>query len=106
MGLIGTYSCAQLGAKLEIKEANNANGQGSGTFTMGGVSLPVAIHYHFKDNVGPTTVFQVWTSDTYGWQYIGAAGCSSDTSASAGIYLAGGISTLNSATGFAGLFVK
>jgi hypothetical protein len=106
MSLIGTYSCPQLGAKLVIKEANNDNGKGSGTFTIGNLTIQVSINYHWKNNGGPETVYEIWASDFNGYDYVGAAGHSSDTDASKGIMLVGGLSNVDSTHGFSGLFKK
>ncbi|HAD98813.1 MAG TPA: hypothetical protein DCG19_15475 [Cryomorphaceae bacterium] len=106
MSLNGTYKCAQLGATLEITESNNSNGQGSGTFTIGGNSYPVNLHYHFENNVGPKTVLQIWASRVTAWDYLGAAGNTASTDGSAGITLCGGVSSIGTASGFSGLFTK
>lgn len=106
MSLIGTYNNKSLNATLEIKEANNANGEGSGTFTIGGASYAVNLHYHFDNNVGQPTVLQIWASDIYGYDYLGAAGSTPTTDGSDGISLAGGLSNVNATQGFSGLFTK
>ncbi|MFT7055690.1 MAG: hypothetical protein ACJAR3_001319, partial [Roseivirga sp.] len=43
MSSVGTYSCTARGAKLEIRAIKNQNGDASGTFSMGGISLPISL---------------------------------------------------------------
>ncbi len=102
MSLVGTYTNNELGATLSITSANVSDGTGGGTFSMGGIDYPIALHFHFDNNVGPNAVLQIWTSNTYGWDYVGAAG-SSD---SAEINLAGGASSVSGTTPFSGVFSK
>ncbi|WP_420572674.1 hypothetical protein [Kordia sp.] len=106
MSIIGTYSNKALNATLEIKEANNSNGQGSGTFTIAGVAYEVSVRYHFDNNVGPTTVMQIYTANTYGWDFVGMSGSTPTTDGSGGITLAGGVSSTKETSGFSGLFTK
>ncbi|MFT4741786.1 MAG: hypothetical protein ACJAS3_001340 [Roseivirga sp.] len=58
MNSVGTYSCTARGAKLEIRAIKNQNGDASGTFSMGGISLPISLYHHFEGNAGPSTVMQ------------------------------------------------
>ena len=104
MGLIATYSCAELGATLEITAANASNGKGSATLKLDDVTVGMNMHYHFEGNTGPKTVFQFGGSDTYGWTFSGAAGFSESTDGSDGIELSGAISTLSGLTSFSGTF--
>jgi len=106
MSLIGKYSNKALNASLDIKEANNANGQGSGTFTIAGASYEVSVRYHFDNNVGPTTVMQIYTANTYGWDFVGMAGSTATTDGSKGISLAGGVANTKATSGFSGVFTK
>ncbi|MFT5778757.1 MAG: hypothetical protein ACI837_001713 [Crocinitomicaceae bacterium] len=109
MSMTGVYRCAALGATLEIKTATNNNGQGSGTFTMGGATWDVGIRYHFLNDGGPQTVLQMWASHGSANSYVTASAYTSNTNASEGIQFAGGscISTgIAGATGFTGLFKK
>ena len=106
MGLIATYSCAELGATLEITAADTSNGQGSATLKLEDVTVGMNMHYHFENNVGPKTVFQFWGSNVYGWTFSGAAGYSESTDGSSGIELSGAISTLNGLTSFSGTFLQ
>lgn len=106
MSIQGTYNNKALNAKLVITEANDSNGQGKGTFSIGGASYEVALHYHFDNNTGPTTVMQIWTSNTYGWDYVGAAGSTPTADGSKGITLAGGFANTKTTNGFSGLFTK
>ena len=60
MSLIGTYVNIAQNFKLVITEANDANGQGKGTMNWGPHIIPVTIHYHFENNVGPVTNLNVY----------------------------------------------
>jgi hypothetical protein len=106
MSLIGKYTNKTLNATLELTAANISNGQGSGYFTIGGVSHAISLHFHFNDNVGPATVLQIWADTFAGFLYLGASGSTPSTDGSSGITLAGGVSTVNSTHGFSGLFTK
>lgn len=106
MGLIATYSCAELGATLEITAANTSNGQGSATLKLEDATVGMNLHYHFEGNSGPKTVMQFWGSDIYGWTYSGAAGYSESTDGSSGIELSGAVSTLNGIVSFSGKFLQ
>jgi hypothetical protein len=106
MSLEGTYTCASLDAKLVITKANNTNGEGTGTLTIGDLTMEVNIHYHFNQNVGPDTVIEIWGSNFYGYDYTGAAGFTKDTNGASGIMLAGGFGNASSVQGFSGLFKK
>ena len=106
MSITGKYSNKALDAVLDIKEANNSNGQGSGTFTIAGASYEVTVRYHFDNNSGPTTVMQIYTANTYGWDYVGMAGSTPTTDGSQGISLAGGVASTKQTSGFSGVFTK
>jgi len=107
MSMKGTYTNKTLNATLKITEANNANGTGKGTFTIGGKSYGVNLHYHFENNTGLPTVLQIWSDQgtLYGWEYVAASGSTPDQGAS-GITLAGGVSTVNNTHSFSGFFAK
>jgi len=107
MSMKGTYVNKTLNAKLDITAADNSNGKGSGTFSIGGKSFGVDLHYHFEGNTGLPTVLQIWSNQStlFGWEYVAASGSTPDQGNS-GIRLAGGYSTVNGTTGFSGLFTK
>ncbi|MFT5890091.1 MAG: hypothetical protein ACI9Y7_000179 [Dokdonia sp.] len=105
MSLIGTYTNSVLNATLEITEANSSNGQGKGTFNIGGKSYDVTIRYHFQSAVGPTTSMRLYGNGA-GYSYFGASGSTADTSGNSGINIAGGVSTFTTTDGFSGMFTK
>ena len=92
MTLKGKYSCSELSATLTITEANDSNGTGEGSFSMGGVTVPVTMKYHFKNSAGPTTNYVLSGLNNDPNQYVGMAGFSKTAHASDGITLAGGLS--------------
>ncbi|MCA1400209.1 hypothetical protein [Bradyrhizobium sp. BRP56] len=55
--LQGTYVNDNIGAKLVISQANDANGQiTAASISYNGHNYPATGHYHFKNSAGPTTV--------------------------------------------------
>ena len=106
MSLVGRYSCHELGAVLTITEANDSNGRGRGRFAMGGMTIPINLHYHFENSDGPRTNLIIWDTNTDPNQYVGGAGVSDTPYADEGVHLAGGLSVLGKTAGFSCFFKK
>jgi len=106
MSLVGTYTNDDSGAVLNIKTSNDANGEGSGSFSMGDISIPVSIHYHFIAGglTGTTLVVSGYEDEPN--YYIGSAGYADTTTGSNGIRLSGGLAIQKTVIPFSGLFVK
>jgi len=104
--LNGKFSCAELGATLTISDAFDGNGSGKGVFTMGGMTIPVQLHYHFENSVGKRTNYRLWGSNEDPNQYVGMAGASETPFATNGISMAGGLSILGQTTGFSCFFKR
>lgn len=104
MSIIGDYKCVNLNATLRIEKANDSNGKGSGVIKMGEATIPVEIHYHFKNSAGPETEFQFWRGAVESKFSFGAAGNSKDPHAKHGIMIAGGMAMAESTSGFSGFF--
>jgi hypothetical protein len=78
MSLVGTYVNVAQNFKLIITEANDANGTGKGTAQWGPHSIPVTLHYHFKNSVGPETNLWVAGNQDDPNQYFAGAGYTSN----------------------------
>lgn len=74
MSLVGTYVNVAQNFKLVIANANDSNGAANGTMYWGPHTIPVNIHYHFENNVGPITNLWVAGGVDNPNKYIGAAG--------------------------------
>lgn len=74
MSLVGTYVNIAQNFKLIITEANDANGSGKGTMEWGPYSIPVTLHYHFKNSTGPETNLWVAGNQDDPNQYFAGAG--------------------------------
>lgn len=55
MSLVGTYVNVAQAFTLQITEANDSNGSGTGTMNWGPHTVPVNLHYHFENSNGPET---------------------------------------------------
>ena len=102
--LQATFSCKELGASLTIREANDRNGSGKGSFSMGGVTVPVSIHYHFENHGTKGTNYTIWGNTDNPNHYVGIAGDSKTTGADRGMTLAGGLSISGQTTSFSCFF--
>lgn len=74
MSLVGTYVNVAQNFTLVITEANDANGTGKGTMNWGPHSVPVTLHYHFKDNTGAATNLWVAGNQDNPNKYVAGAG--------------------------------
>ncbi len=74
MSLVGTYVNVAQNFKLVITNANDSNGQASGTMYWGPHAIAVTIHYHFENNVGPITNLNMWGSQDNPNKYITGSG--------------------------------
>jgi hypothetical protein len=74
MSLVGKYFCAEINSTLTIDSADNANGQASGSIIVASVEVPVNIHYHFENNVGPVTDLWFAGNQDNPNYYVGGAG--------------------------------
>ena len=99
------FSCAELGATLTITKANDSNGTGNGSFSIGGVNVPVAVYYHFEHKGTRGANFTIW-GDTTGPNHLGMAGSSKTTGADHGITLAGGLAISSQTTSFSCFFKR
>lgn len=105
MSLVGTYTCKPMGAVLTVTSANDANGQGTGTFSIGGNTVNVDIHYHFANSSGPSTNLAIWGMKDDPNFYVGGAGVTNNDTYKA-IQLAGGASIGPEVIHFGGSFVR
>jgi arabinogalactan endo-1,4-beta-galactosidase len=78
MSLIGTYVNVAQNYKLVITAANDANGQGTGVMHWGPHAIPVTIHYHFENNVGPVTNLNIWGSQDNPNKYLTGSGATNN----------------------------
>ena len=107
MSLIGKYECKEIGATLEITEANNSNGQGNGVFSYGEVkNCKVSLHYHFENNTGKNMNLNIWGCSDDPNRYIGCAGYMANHASAVEMDVAGGIATIGNASSFSGKFVR
>lgn len=106
MSLVGTYKNDDSGAVLKITASNDSNGEGKGEFSMGDISVSVAIHYHFIAGglTGTTLLFSGFEDEPN--HYVGSAGYTDTTTGSNGIRLSGGLAIQKNVIPFSGLFVK
>jgi len=74
MSLVGTYVNVAQNFTLIITEANDSNGTGKGTMNWGLHSIPVTLHYHFKNNTGAETNLTVLGSQDNPNKYFAGAG--------------------------------
>jgi len=86
-------------------EAGDSNGQASGTFELDGVVIPVQVHYHFKDNVGPVTNLWFAGNDDDPNEYVGGAGRTDNSNYSV-IAIAGGYPTHDGVRVFEGNYTR
>jgi len=105
MSLVGKYHSKEINSNLIIKDANNANGQASGQIEIGGITIPVKIHYHFENNVGPVTNLWFAGNQDNPNEYIGGAGRTNNTNF-ATIDIAGGYPTDKDVSSFEGTYVR
>jgi hypothetical protein len=105
MSLNGKYYCAEIKSSLVIENANNANGQANGTFELDTITIPVNIHYHFENNVGPKT--NLWFAGNLDNpnEYVGGAGLT-QRDAFTNIQIAGGYPVSDSVKTFEGKYVR
>lgn len=105
MSLDGTYVCGALNSKLIIENANDADGTANGTFILDAISIPVQIHYHYSNNVGPYTNFWMAGNDDDPNEFVGGAGYTYapmfDT-----ITMAGGYPDQNTVVPFSGAYSR
>lgn len=108
MTLAGNYFCQALNSRFVVERADDSNGSASGYFEMqgkdGNVVIPVTIHYHFENNVGPITNLWFAGNDDNPNEYVGGAG-RTNTSFEV-IQLAGGYPTHESVETFMGDYVR
>ena len=78
MSLVGTYVNIAQNYKLVITEANDSNGQGRGIMNWGPHAIPVTVHYHFENNVGPVTNLNIWGSLDNPNKYLTASGATNN----------------------------
>ncbi|MFT5824419.1 MAG: hypothetical protein ACI8ZM_005687 [Crocinitomix sp.] len=78
MSLVGTYHSSEVNSTFIVTEANDANGQGKGTIEISGITIPVTIHYHFENNVGPQTDLWFAGNKDNPNEYVGGAGTTSN----------------------------
>ena len=105
MSLVGTYQCASLNSSFVVENANNANGSANGVFKMDGMIIPVTIHYHFENNVGPVTNLWFGGGNDNPNHYVGGAGLTNN-STYAEIILGFGWPTPGGVRTFSGSYVK
>ena len=105
MSLVGKYHCAALNANFVVTSADNSQGRAVGQFELGGITIPVNIHYHFRNNVGPIT--DLWFSGNLDNPdfYTGGAGRCSNAGFPL-IELAGAYPTNVSVEAFKGIFAR
>ena len=105
MSLVGTYVSSEINSTLVVETADVSNGQGSGKITIDGITIPVRIHYHYENNVGPITDLWFAGSIDDPNQFVGGAG-RTDNSDFASIKIAGGYPTKTDVNTFEGNYVR
>ena len=105
MSLVGRYFCPELNSTFNVTEANVANGQGAGVFEIDHISIPVRIHYHFENNVGPITDLWFAGGKDDPNEYVGGAGRTNNQGFRE-IVLAGGYPTHTDAKTFKGTYIR
>lgn len=101
----GVYLCPELGARLDIQEADVATGEAKGNILIADVEIDINIHYHFENNVGPTVDLWFAGNSDDPNEYIGGAGMSS-TPDFILLKIGGAYPTQNSVLTFEGEFHK
>ena len=105
MSLVGRYYCPENGSTFTVTEANVANGQGAGIFEIDNISIPVKIHYHFENNVGPITDLWFAGGKDDPNEYVGGAGRTNNQGFNS-IKLAGGYPTHTDTRTFQGEYLR
>lgn len=105
MSLVGTYYSSDINATFTVTEANDANGNGRGVIEIDNISIPVQIHYHFENNVGPITDLWFAGGKDDPNEYVGGAG-RTNNQGYAEIRIAGGYPTHNDVSTFEGTFKR
>lgn len=105
MSLVGKYFCAANNSTFTVTEANVANGQGRGVFEIDNISIPVAIHYHFENNVGPVTDLWFAGGKEDPNEFVGGAG-RTNNQGFPNIQLAGGYPTHTATRTFEGNYLR
>ncbi len=99
MSLTGTYVNVAQNFKLVITAANDSNGQASGTMYWGPHTIPVNIHYHYENNVGPVTNLTVVGMQDNPNKYFAGAGATNNSNY-AGIQIGMSLATDNRVDSF------
>ncbi len=103
--LVGTYVNKNLGSELKVTEADDRTGTGQGVFSIGGQSVKVEIHYHFKNSTGnETTIWFKGNIDDPN-MYVGGSAYS-DNRSFPDLMIAGGYSDLSGTVGYSGKYSK
>ena len=105
MSLVGTYYSSEINSTFTVTEANDSNGQGKGIIEIDKISIPVRIHYHFENNVGPITDFWFAEGKDDPNEYVGGAG-RTNNQGYANIKIAGGYPTENDVNTFEGNYKR
>ncbi len=103
--LVGNYEHAALEARIEITEANVANGQGKGIFHYESIEVPFALKFHFENSSGPITNLTICGSKDDPNQYLGAAGLTTNQGYPT-IEVAGGLARTNGVISMTGVYKR
>ena len=78
MSFVGTYVNVAQAFTLQITEANDGDGTGTGTMSWGPHVVPVTLHYHFVNSVGPDTNLLVYGTQDDPNMYFAGTGYTSN----------------------------
>ena len=105
MELTGKYYSSEINSTLVIDKANVSNGQASGNIELDGINVPVNIHFHFENNVGPVTDLSFSGNVDNPNEYVGGAGRTNNQNYSS-IKIAGGYPTGKDVNTFEGEYKR
>ena len=105
MSLVGTYVNKNLGSELKITEVDNRLGQGQGYFSLGGQSVKVTVHYHFKNSTGPETTIWFSGNQDNPNKYVGGTAFATSQSFPE-LMVAGGYTDLDGTEGYSGKYIR
>ena len=105
MGLVGKYYSSEINSYFVVQEANDSNGQADGYIEIDGITIPVNIHYHFENNVGPVTDLNFSGNKDNPNYYVGGSGRTTAPDFSS-IRIAGGYPTALDVNTFEGEYKR
>ena len=105
MSLEGKYYCSEINSTFTVTEADVRNGQGKGSIEIDNINIPVQIHYHFENNVGPITDLWFAGSNYDPNEFVGGSG-RTNNQGFAVIKIAGGYPTRSDVNTFEGEYKR